>query len=65
VDENLTTNEIMQYRRDGYVILRGLLSERLVAACRQVLSDLAAGRIVARRTTLMFEAGIVPMDEFA
>jgi len=56
----LTSDELVQYRRDGYLVLRGLLGPGSVAACRQALSDLAAGRIAARQTTLMFEAGIVP-----
>src|SRR5229473_167145 len=56
----LTSDEIVQYRRDGYLVLRGLLGRGSVAACRQALSDLAAGRIAARQTTLMFEAGVVP-----
>lgn len=60
MDEVLTHSAIAQYRRDGYVILRGLLSERSVAACRQALSDLASGRLAARETVLMFESGIVP-----
>jgi phytanoyl-CoA hydroxylase len=56
----LTDSAIAQYRRDGYVILRGLLSARSVAACRQALSDLASGRIAARETVLMFETGVAP-----
>src|SRR5258708_9438793 len=60
VDTTLGEADIAQYRRDGYVILRGLLGERSVAACRQALSDLASGRIAARQTTLMFESGVVP-----
>jgi phytanoyl-CoA hydroxylase len=60
VDMPLTDSEIAQYRRDGYVILRGLLSERSVAACREALADLASGRIAARETVLMFESGTAP-----
>ncbi|HEX3497891.1 MAG TPA: phytanoyl-CoA dioxygenase family protein, partial [Stellaceae bacterium] len=56
----MNRDAIAQYRSDGYVILRGLLSERAVEVCRQALSDLASGRIVARETQLMFEPGTVP-----
>lgn len=60
MDEVLTDSDIAQYRRNGYVILRGLLSERSVAACREALADLASGRIAARETVLMFESGTAP-----
>src|SRR5258708_29611168 len=60
VDDALTEAEIAQYRRDGYLVVRGLLGAGSVAACRQALSDLAAGRIAARETTLMFEFGTSP-----
>jgi len=60
VDKSLSDGEIAQYRRDGYLVLRGLLGERSVSACRQALADLASGRIAARQTTLMFESGTVP-----
>jgi len=60
VDKSLSDGEITQYRRDGYLVLHGLLGERSVSACRQALADLASGRIAARQTTLMFESGTVP-----
>src|SRR6266446_928699 len=60
VDKNLTSDEIMQYRREGYLVLRGLLGPGSVAACRQALSDLATGRIAARDTVLAFETGYAP-----
>ncbi len=60
MDKSLSDGEIAQYRRDGYLVLRGLLGERSVSACRQALADLASGRIAARQTTLMFESGTVP-----
>jgi phytanoyl-CoA hydroxylase len=53
----LTDDEIVQYRRDGYVVARNLLGPRSVEACKQALSDLATGRIPARETSLMFETG--------
>jgi phytanoyl-CoA hydroxylase len=64
VDDALTDDEIAQYRREGYLVLRGLLGEGLVAVCRQTLADLASGRLVARETTLMFESGTAP-ESFA
>jgi phytanoyl-CoA hydroxylase len=64
VDDALTDDEIAQYRRDGYLVRRGLLGEGLAASCRQALADLASGRIAARETTLMFEPGTAP-ESFA
>lgn len=52
--------DIAQYRRDGYVVARGVMGPRSVAACATALSDLAAGRIPARDTILMYEAGHHP-----
>src|SRR5260370_42384239 len=60
VNAVLTDDEIAQYRRDGYLVIRGLLGTGAVAACRQALSDLASGRLAAREPILMFESGIVP-----
>jgi phytanoyl-CoA hydroxylase len=56
----LTPEEIAAYRRDGYIVLRGLLGPRNIAACIEALSGLATGRIPARETSLMFESGIDP-----
>jgi phytanoyl-CoA hydroxylase len=56
----LTSDEIVQYRRDGYLVVRGLLGPGSVAACRQALSDLATGRIETRDTVLAFETGYAP-----
>ena len=53
----LSTEEIAAYRRDGYVVARGLLGPRLVEACRQALSDLAADRIPRSETKIWLEAG--------
>ncbi|MCW3475600.1 phytanoyl-CoA dioxygenase family protein [Limobrevibacterium gyesilva] len=56
----LGVDEIAQYRRDGYVVIRNLLGPRTIAACVQALSDLATGRLPARETQLMFETGVGP-----
>ncbi|HEY0418286.1 MAG TPA: phytanoyl-CoA dioxygenase family protein, partial [Acetobacteraceae bacterium] len=57
---SLNAAEVAQYRREGYVLLRGLLGPRNIAACIEALSGLATGRIPARGTKLMFEAGTDP-----
>lgn len=54
----LSPGEIAQYRRDGYVVVRGLLGPARIAACKQALADLASGAIPARDTVLMFENGV-------
>jgi phytanoyl-CoA hydroxylase len=54
----LAPNDIAQYRREGYVVVRGLLGPRNVAASLQALTDLALGRIEARETQFMFETGL-------
>jgi phytanoyl-CoA hydroxylase len=54
----LNAGEIAQYRRDGYVVVRGLLGPVHVEACKQALADLAVGRIPSRETKLMYETGI-------
>jgi phytanoyl-CoA hydroxylase len=56
----LSAEEIACYRRDGFVVLRGVLGPRNVAACIEALSGLATGRIAARETRLMFETGLDP-----
>jgi len=53
----LSGDEIAHYRRDGYVVVRGLLGARMIDACRKALSDLAADRVPKRQTGLMFEKG--------
>jgi phytanoyl-CoA hydroxylase len=52
--------EIAQYRRDGYIVARGIMGPRSVAACNAALSDLATGRLPARDTVLMYESGQDP-----
>lgn len=54
---SLAADDIAAYRRDGYLVVRGLLGDRLVEACRQALSDLAADRIPKRETKIWLEAG--------
>jgi phytanoyl-CoA hydroxylase len=56
----LGDDEIAQYRRDGWILVRRLLGPRSVEACRQALSDLAAGRISAGGAALMYETGVDP-----
>ena len=53
----LTPDELAQYRREGWVLLKGLLGPNTIAACKQELSDLATGRMPRRETSLMFETG--------
>ena len=56
----LSEGEIIQYRRQGYVVLRGLLNAAEIEAACAALSDLAAGRIAPGETKLMYEKGIDP-----
>ncbi len=56
----LPNDALAQYRRDGWVLARGVLGPRSVEACRQALSDLASGRIAAGETVLMYESGHDP-----
>lgn len=60
MDDGLTDAEIAQYRREGWVLARGLLGPRSVEACRQALSDLVTGRVPARETVLLYEKGYDP-----
>ncbi len=53
----LAASEIASYRREGYVVVRGLLGPRSVEACRQALSDLAADRVPKTETRIWLEAG--------
>jgi phytanoyl-CoA hydroxylase len=57
---HFTQAEITQYRRDGYVVARGVMGPASVAACNTALSDLATGRLPARDTVLMYESGHDP-----
>lgn len=58
----LTDAEVAQYRREGWVLVRGIMGPRSIEACRQALSDLATGRIPAREIVLMYETGYDPRD---
>jgi phytanoyl-CoA hydroxylase len=53
----LSDAEIVQYRQDGYVVVRNLLGLKTIEACKQALADLATGKLPARETSLMFETG--------
>jgi phytanoyl-CoA hydroxylase len=54
----LGADGIAAYRREGYVLLRGLIAPRLVAAALDAISGLASGRIPVRATQIAFEPGI-------
>ncbi len=54
---DIAETDLVQYRQDGYIVVRNLLGPRNIEACKQALSDLATGKIAARETTLMFETG--------
>lgn len=53
----LTQDEIAQYRRDGWVLVRGLLGPRHIEEAKAALTGLAQGTIPARQTSLMYETG--------
>ncbi len=61
-DTIFTDAEITQYRRDGYVVARGILGPRTVAACKQALADLATGQTPARQTIRSYETGYREAD---
>lgn len=54
----LGADGIAAYRRDGYVVVRGLIGPRLVAAASQAITGLASGSIPARATEIAFEPGV-------
>ncbi len=54
----LTGAEIIQYRRDGYVVVRNLLGPASIAACKCALTDLATGARPLGQTSLMYETGV-------
>lgn len=53
----LGADQVAAYRRDGYVVVAGLVAPRLVAAAIEAISGLASGRIPARATEIAFEPG--------
>jgi phytanoyl-CoA hydroxylase len=55
-----TDAEVAQYRREGWVLARGILGPRSVEACKQALADLATGGLAAKQTVLMYESGYDP-----
>jgi phytanoyl-CoA hydroxylase len=58
--DGFTDDELAQYRREGWVLARGIMGPRSVEACRQALSDLATGRTASGQTSLMYEYGQNP-----
>lgn len=58
--DGFTTDELAQYRREGWVLARGVLGPKSVEACRQALSGLATGAIPSGQTSLMYEYGQNP-----
>jgi phytanoyl-CoA hydroxylase len=59
-ERGLTNAEVAQYRREGWVLARGILGPVSVAACTQALTDLATGRLPARDTVMLYESGHDP-----
>lgn len=59
-DNILSDEGIEGYRRDGFLVVRGLLPESRVNACLAALSDLAAGRVDTRDTRVQFENSMPP-----
>lgn len=56
----LSADHIASYRRDGFVVVRKLIGQRLVAACIDALGGLASGRMPAKKTEIALEPGIDP-----
>lgn len=54
------TDQIARYRRDGFLVLRGVLGPKLVAACIEAIGGLAAGRLPLTETQIGFENGVDP-----
>lgn len=48
---------IARYRRDGFLVLRGVIGPKLVQACIDALVGLAAGRLATTETQISFEPG--------
>jgi len=55
-----TLDDIAHYRREGWLLLRGVLGPRHVEASLDALTGLATGRIPSRQTILMWENGPPP-----
>lgn len=53
----LAADQITQYRRDGFVVARRLLSPHLVDACLAALTDLASGKQAAAQAGVIYEPG--------
>lgn len=48
------------YRRDGFVVVRKLIEQKLIEACIDSISGLASGRIPRKTTEIAFEPGVDP-----
>ncbi len=55
-----TESELAQYRREGWVLAKGIMGPATVQACKDALSGLAMGTIPAQETILMYELGYDP-----
>jgi phytanoyl-CoA hydroxylase len=53
----VTPEQIAHYRREGYVVVKSVLSPAMVAACCRALSDLAGDRISRTTSNIWYEAG--------
>ncbi|MBL8701347.1 MAG: phytanoyl-CoA dioxygenase family protein [Alphaproteobacteria bacterium] len=49
---------IARYRRDGFLVLRGVLGPKLVRDCIEAIGGLASGRIPRTETEIGFEPGV-------
>ena len=56
-DLQVGLDEVSHYRREGYVVIPGVLTPAHVEACKEALSDLMQERIPRRGTNIYFEAG--------
>jgi phytanoyl-CoA hydroxylase len=56
-NDPLAADQITQYRRDGFVVVRRLLSRPLVDACLAALTDLASGKQATAQAGVIYEPG--------
>jgi phytanoyl-CoA hydroxylase len=57
---SLNDEQVAAYRRHGYVVVRNLIGQTLVAACVDAIAGLADGRIPRKSTEIAFEPGVDP-----
>lgn len=55
---DLPLEKIAAYRRDGYVVIRGLLSRELAADCLEALTGLATGRLRPAGASIALEPAV-------